>query len=382
MSRILEHPVLGRLARTMLAVVLLPYRIARKLLRSARFWTLFLLLLIGVIVAYYVVADRQTPFTTDAYVQAFTVQVAPRVEGQVVRVHVRENQAVKKGDVLFEIDRRPFDHRIELLVAKRAQAVQQVAQLESERLAAKSEDDRLLAEEAYARSVYEQEKEIFKQAATTDRKYQDATQKFNAARAALERSRSQVRKAEQALAAKVGPEHALVAEVDAQLAEAKLNLEWTKVYSPANGYVTNVQLREGCYVHVGTPVLACVDDEQWCVVANFHERSLERLQSGQPCLVAFQSTPGRLWRGQVQSVGWGVSQGQGVPSGLLPDVKNQTSWLPPPQRFQVRVSLDDHSGVPLRVGMTASVSVYTTPEGSLTKLTQRIHQLVAWFYYL
>src|SRR5262249_39768886 len=153
---------------------------------------------------YYVESDRHTPFTTDAYVQAYVVQVAPRVEGQVVHVYVQENQAVKKGDLLFEIDRRPFQHRVDLLIAKRAEAVQQVAQLEAELAAAKAEDARLIAEEAYARTVHGQEQAIYKQDATTDRKYVEAAQKYKAAQASLERSRAQVRRVEQALAARVG----------------------------------------------------------------------------------------------------------------------------------------------------------------------------------
>src|SRR5262249_54223043 len=159
---------LGLVGESLLAALRCPFRMARRLLRSARAWVLFILLVIATLVAYYILSDRHTPFTTEAYVQAYVIQVAPRVEGQVVRVHVRENQAVKQGDLLFEIDRRPFQHRVDLLVAKRVQAVQQVAQLESEQSAARAEDARLIAEEAYARTVHEQEQAIYKQEATTD----------------------------------------------------------------------------------------------------------------------------------------------------------------------------------------------------------------------
>jgi len=87
----------------------------RRVLLSARTWVLGVLLMIAVLIAYYALSDRYTPFTTDAYVQAFVIQVAPRIEGQVVRVNVLENQPVRKGDVLFEIDPRPFEHRVALL---------------------------------------------------------------------------------------------------------------------------------------------------------------------------------------------------------------------------------------------------------------------------
>ncbi|MBV8432140.1 MAG: HlyD family secretion protein, partial [Solirubrobacterales bacterium] len=307
----------------------------RKLLLSVRAWVLFVLLVIAALVTYYVLSDRDTPFTTDAYVQAYVIQVAPRVEGQVVYVHVRENQVVKKGELLFEIDPRPFAYRVALLEAKRVEAIQQVAQLESDLKAAKADDARLVAEEAYAGVVHKQEKEIFKQEATTDRRYVEAVQKYKAAQAALERSRAQVRKAEQALAARIGDEHALVAEVTAQLAQARLDLEWTRIYAPANGYVTNVQLREGFYVHVGTPVLTCIDGDQWWVVANYRENSLENVRPGQRVGLTFNTYPGRIFPGVVQTVGWGVNQGQSAPSGNLPAIGEPQNWIRLAQRFQV-----------------------------------------------
>lgn len=374
--------LLNRLRRILLTMLLFPLTIGRKLLLSARAWVLFILLIVIVLVVYYVLADLYTPFTTDAYVQAYVVQVAPRVEGQVVRVCVQENQAVSKGDLLFEIDRRPFEHRVALLEAKRVEAIQQVAQLESELSAAKAEDARLVAEEGYAQTVHEQEKEIFKQDATTDRKYVEAVQKYKAAQAALERSRAQVRKAEQALAARIGEEHALVAEVRAQLAQARLELDWARVYAPCDGLITDLQLREGAYAHVGQAVMTLIDSGGWLVVANFRENAMSRLREGQSARVALRGALGRVFDARVVSIGWGVSQGQGVPSGQLPDVKVPASWVPPAQRFQVRLALDDPQSVPLRVGMTGSAAVYTEPEGVLNDITRFWHQVIARLYHL
>src|SRR5262245_9679011 len=96
----------------------------RRLFFSARAWVVTILLLVVLVIVYYALSDRYTPFTTDAYVQAYVIQVAPRVEGEIVRVHVVENQRVGKGDVLFEIDPRPFAHRVELLEAKLVVSIQ------------------------------------------------------------------------------------------------------------------------------------------------------------------------------------------------------------------------------------------------------------------
>ena len=140
------------LGAILLAMFLSLMIVGRKLMLSARAWVLFVLLVIAALVAYYVLSDRHTPFTTDAYVQAYVIQVAPRVEGQVVHIYVRENQAVKKGELLFEIDRRPFEHRVAFLEAKRVAAIQQVAQMESELSAAKADDARLVILFAFART--------------------------------------------------------------------------------------------------------------------------------------------------------------------------------------------------------------------------------------
>jgi len=371
------------------ALILWPWKMlkaflfgGRRLLLSARAWVLFVLLVIAALVAYYILSDRHTPFTTDAYVQAYVIQVAPRVEGQVVHVYVQENQTVKKGELLFEIDRRPFEHRVAFLEAKRVAAIQQVAQMESELSAARAEDTRLVAEEAYARAVNDQEKAIYKQEATTDRKYLDALQKHKAAQAALVRSQAQTRKAEQALAARIGEEHALVAEVEAQLAEARLNLDWTRIYAPANGYVTNVQLREGSYVHVGAPVLTCIDGDQWWVVANYRENGLENVRPGQRVGLTFNTYPGRVFSGEVQTVGWGVDQGQSAPSGNLPAVTEPKNWIRLAQRFQVRITPQLPPGYPLRVGATASVAVYTREEYWLNGVTEVWQEIEAGLEHL
>jgi multidrug resistance efflux pump len=363
--------------RAFLTVLLAPVRIGRRVLLSARAWVLFILLAIAALVTYYVLADLYTPFTTDAYVQAYVIQVAPRVEGQVVHVYVQENQAVSKGELLFEIDPRPFAYRVALLEAKRVEAVQEVAQLEAQLAASRADDARLVAEEAYAQVVHEQEKEIYKREATTDRKYVEAAQKYKAAQAARKQGEAQTRKAEQALAARIGEEHALVAEVKAQLAEARLNLEWTRVYAPANGYVTNGQLREGSYIHVGTPVLTCVDGDQWWVVANLRENGLENVRPGQRVGLTFNSYPGRVFPGVVQSVGWGVDQGQGAPSGTLPAIGEPKNWIRLAQRFQVRITPQLPPDYPLRVGATASVAVYTREDYWLNGVTETVQKIEA-----
>ena len=371
------------------AVLVFPWRMMKAFGRgvkrgvsSARFWVLFILAIIVLLVAYYALVNRYAPITTDAYFQAFVVQVAPQVDGQVVRVHVTENQQVEKDMLLFEIDPRPYQQKVQELEGTLARGIQDIAQMQSELKAAQAEEARVAALESYTQAVHEQEARIFKDDATTERKFINARQQHLAAKALVEKTKAVVRQKEQALEAKVGDEYARVAEARAQLATAKLHLEWTKVRAPARGYVTNLQLRVGSYAHAGQPLLTCIETDSWWIVANFRESTLENIRPGQPAGIACKTYPGRIFSGTVQSIGWGVDEGQGIPSGKLPQVKKPQELLPSAQRFQVRVVLDKPDEVALRVGATAAVTVYTDPDFVLNPLAEFWQRIETWLYYL
>lgn len=354
----------------------------RALFGTARFWIFFLAALLAVLVLYYAFANRYTPFTSDSYVQAYVVQVAPQVAGQVIAVHVKENQRVEKGDLLFEIDPRPFAHKVRQLEAAKTWNRQRVAQIKQELAAAQADESRIAAELAYAEAVFKQEQAIFKKEATTERRFLDAQQKHLGLIASREKARAVIRQKEDALSAMLGDEHAIVAESVAQLATASLDLEWTKVYAPVTGFVTDMQLQPGAYVQPGKAVMTCIDAENWWIVANFRETSLEYIRPGQPASIAFKAYPGRVLPATVQSVGWGVHKGQGVPSGNLPGVTNPQEWLPPAQRFQVRIELTDRDEVPLRVGATGSVTIFTTSDSPLNPIANAWQRVAAWVNYL
>jgi multidrug resistance efflux pump len=371
------------------AVLVFPWRMLKafgrgwkRVVSSARFWVLFILAVIALLIAYYALVNRYAPITTDAYFQAYVVQVAPRVDGQVVRVHVTENQQVEKDMLLFEIDPRPYQQKVQELEGTLARGIQDIAQMQSELKAAQAEEARVAALESYALAVREQESRIFKDDATTERKFLDARQKHLAAKALVDKTRAVVRQKEQALEAKVGDDYARVAEAKAQLATAKLHLEWTKVRAPAKGYVTNLQLRVGSYAHAGQPLLTCIETDSWWIVANFRESTLENIRPGQPAGIACKTYPGRIFSGTVQSIGWGVDEGQGIPSGKLPQVKTPKQLLPSAQRFQVRLVLDNPDEVQLRVGATAAVTVYTDPDFVLNPLAEFWQRIESWLYYL
>lgn len=367
------------------AVLRVPWAILKRLWRfaiSARGVAVVIVLFLTALVAYFAVSNRYTPYTADAYVQAYVVQVAARIDGQVTDVFVTENQPITAGQPLFRIDPRPYEHKLAVLEARLALAKSQVSQLESELAAVKADGERVFAEDDFASSIFQQESAIFKGEATTERRLLDATQKRKTAQAAREKHRAMVHKAEEALAAKVGTEHALVAEAEALVREAKLNLSWTTVVAPVDGYATNVMLRPGAYATAGKPVMTCIDGTRWWIVANLRENGLEHIREGQPAGLTFNSYPGRVFNGVVETVGWGVGEGQGVPSGELPVVPGQRAWLRPAQRFQIRIRPELPDDIKLRVGCTSTVTVYTQTEGDISQASRAWQQVIAWFDYL
>jgi multidrug resistance efflux pump len=271
---------------------------------------------------------------------------------------------------------------VAVLKAQVVDVEHQIKQLVAQLAAAKAEERQVAAEAEYAVSVFRQEEVIFKKESTTERKYLDAVQKRKAMEAALERAVRTSESIDAALSARVGDEHARVAKAKAELAEAELNLAYSKTYAPCDGMITNLQLRDGAYAHVGQAVLTCIDTSQWLIVANIREVCLQRMEVGQPALVALQGAPGQLLPAHVHTMGAGVGQGQGIPSGQLPNVQTETHWIPPSQRFQVRLTLDDPSPVPLRVGMTASATVYTESGHPVNVVTKALHRILSWLYFL
>jgi multidrug resistance efflux pump len=354
----------------------------RRMAGSFRFWVLAIITLLVALIVYYALSEIYTPLTTEAYVQAYVVQIAPQVGEKVVRVHVREGDRIKAGALLFELDTALFKQSVASLEAKLVEVEHQVKQLDADLAAARADHERLVAEADYAALVYRQEQSIFKAESTTERRYREALQKDKATQAAVRQSTSIVQRIQDALSARISGENAMVAQVKAQLAEARLKLDYTQVHAPCDGLITDFQLREGAYVHTGQAAMTLIDTGHWLVIANFRESSLAHLHEGQPAHVALRGLPGQLLEAHISSIGWGVSQGQGIPSGQLPDVKIPTSWIPPAQRFQVRLTLDNQDEVPLRVGMTGSVAIDTEPQGALRHVTRFWHKVIAWLYYL
>jgi len=356
----------------------------RTLLRSPLAVASAVIAVLVVLAAYYILANRLTPYTDDTYVQAYVVQIAPQVAGRVIRIAVVDNSRVKKGSVLFEIDPRPYQYEVDRLRAELAQATEQVKSLKENRDAAAVALQDRTSQRKFAQRRFDELNKLEHSGSATRFSLEDVTNTLNNAIDGLREAQTKLHTAEAQLDAVVDGEHALVHRAKAALAAAELQLAETKVEAPSDGIVTNLQLSVGAYVNIGTQVMTLIDTAEWRMVANFPENALSRIAPGQRAELTLRMYPGRVFEGSVESVNWGVSTGQGLPSGELPAVAAPQNWMLPSQRFPVRLRFDpQQDDLPLRVGATGIVTVYTGGGPLMAGLAQfwmRLRSLLAYLY--
>ena len=352
---------------------------------TARIWIVLIICLIVILIFYYALMDRYTPYTGDAYIQAYVVQVAPQVEGRVVDIYVGNNRFVEQGEELFSLDPRPYEYRVERQRAELVQARQEVDQYKSDIRAAEQVVKQSEADLTYAGKRYNDLRPLAEKNYIARIELDQAIDELNSKKAVLNRSIAEYARTKQALEYTIDGEYALIRQMESELAYYEYQLAQTTVYASTGGFVTNLQLVSGSYIDVGDAVLTLVDDDNWWVVANFRENSVGRIRPGQKAEINIAMYPGRIFRAEVESTDWGVSAGQGIPSGDLPYVSVTENWVSLSQRFPVRLRIlnlnDDET--PLRIGGSVSVAVFTGDGiilNNLAKLWLRIGTVVDYIY--
>ena len=305
-----------------------------------------------------IVMERLTPSSSQAVVQAYVVRMAPEVAGRVISVEVADNARVEAGQVLFRIDPRPFE-----LAAAEAQAqVEQIGQtLGASTAAVDSAQAKVVKETAELENVQAQTERVFelvKRGVYAASKADTARAAQDAARAVLTVSQADLAKAREELGPK-GADNPQLKEALAALERARLNLLYTTVKAPADGLVSNLQLATGQFIGAGQAALTFIDLSTVWVSADFKENSLEYMSTSDRAELVFDSLPGAIFKAHVESIGWGVSHNSVDPNTGLPTIKNATGWVRDPQRFPVRLIVDDPPPRgSVRVGSQVNVVVY------------------------
>jgi multidrug resistance efflux pump len=328
------------------------------------------------------------PRTRDGQVRAEVIQVTPRISGPVIKLNVVDNQFVKAGDLLFEIDPRTFAADLAQARAQYDEAKDNYVALEkkveSAQAQVKVSAASMVQAEAYIKQVdaqiekvkaeYARQQEMLPQRATSQKSVDRAKANrdvaieerkgsvagLTQAQAGLTQSEAALAEARANLGA-AGDANASLRAAKAAVRQAELNLEFTKVLAAADGYITNLNLREGSQAVANQPVLALVDISSYWIVGFFKENTIERMRKGNEAIVTLMSYSDKPIKGTVDSLGWGIAQQDGSTGfELLPTISPTFEWIRLAQRVPVRIHLSDlPEGVELRVGTTASVMVRT-----------------------
>ena len=328
-----------------------------------RTWTFIILAVCILLLAWYLRADRITPHTSQARIHALVVPIAPEVSGTITSVSVTNNQAVSAGQVLFQIE--PDRYRLALEAAE--------ASLESARQArgvsrANVDAARATLESAKASKIRAEQDAVRMRSiraedpgAISERRLESAEAALAAAVGQVSAAEANVEKALQDLGDD-SDQNARILQAQAAVDEARLNLERTTIVAPDDGVVTGVQLNKGNFAGAGAAQMTFIATHHVWLQAEFTENNLGHIRVGNEVDIVFDVLPGKIIKGSISEVGFGVSVDSAA-LGSLPTIKNDRNWLRESQRFPVLIDFPAPKELAerglMKVGSQASVSVYT-----------------------
>ena len=269
---------------------------------------------------FYVVNEMQYESTDDAYVENISVNVAPKVSGQIDNIYIRDNQYVTAGELVATIDSADYKVRVDQANANYEKIKLDQTNAKANLVASESNID-------LAKKDLDRYRNLYEQGAVSKQTLDSAEVKYNSAKAGLTQ-------AQQAL---LSEENKTVA--DANLANAKaakdkaeLDYSYTKIYAPQSGTVASRRVEKGMYVNVGSPLFSLVPDEVW-VVANFKENQLRHMKPGQPVDIKIDTYPDHVFKGKIDS----IQRASGAKSSLFPPENAVGSFVKIVQRIPVKI---------------------------------------------
>lgn len=327
-----------------------------------RKWTLIILGLCVVLMVYYLVADRITPYTTQARVHALVVPIAPEVSGLVTDVAVKSNQLVAADEVLLTIDRSKYILGVQNAENSLEQARQATGVSTANVEAARAQVEAAEASLVRARQDATRLRRIKEEdpGAISDRRLESAESTLAISVANLDAAHATLEKALQDLGEE-GDANSRVLQAQIALDSARLDLSYTDVRAPADGIVTDVRVDRGNFARAGGALMTFVATHDIWVQADFTENNLGNIKPGDKVGMVFDALPGKVIYGTVRTTGFGVKV-DSAPLGSLPTIKNDRSWLRDAQRFSVLIDFELPEPADLRalrVGAQVSVIVYT-----------------------
>lgn len=311
-------------------------------------------LVVAAAIGYFLFVRSHYVATDNAYVNGPVVSVTSQVSGQAAEIAVQDNQHVNKGDLLLQIDPRPFQIALDQAQAALALARQNVGQSSAAVRAAEADVAQKRSELAQARSDAARIHNLApkgylsrQDVETADTRVKTATADLQSSQAKLEQARAEL--------GQTGEQNENVKAAQAAVETAQLKLDYTRITAPFSGTVSNLSLQPGSMVQAGLPLFALIGDSEVWVDANFKETQFKRLRPGLKAEVELDMYPGHVFHGVVNS----ISRGSGTAFSLLPPQNATGNWVKVTQRVPVKIVITDpNPKMPLRIGTSADVKVF------------------------
>jgi membrane fusion protein (multidrug efflux system) len=308
-----------------------------------------ILLILG---GYWWLTSGSSVSTDDAQVKQDIVSVSPQVAGPVSQVFVKNGSHVKRGDILFTIDPAPFKVALEQAQAQLAAARLQTSVLQTQ---ASGTGADIVGEQAnlqIKKNALARQSALLKQGFTTRSDYEDALNEVRTAEQDLADARARAANAHAAIAPGEQPS---IAQAQAAVDKAQLDLSRTQIRAPTDGVVENADnLQVGQMAVTGIGVLSLVHSSNAWVEANFKEKDVGRMIPGQRAKIEVDAYPGQKFDGCVQSIGAGT----GGEFSLLPAQNANGNWVKVTQRVPVRIAFCGKPAKPMIAGLSVNATVY------------------------
>ncbi|MCF1421189.1 HlyD family secretion protein [Mangrovimonas futianensis] len=322
--------------------------------------TRYTLLFTVLIFIWNIFSDRLTPSTDQARVKGLILPMAPMVSGYVTQVNVGLHSEVKQGDTLFLIDKEPFEIALRIAESNLENATQSVDAGTSAIKSAVARLNRAKVNLDRASKNWERTQRVITKhvgalsEADKDRSeasYLNAVEQVVSAQAALDQQR-----------AALGPTDENNPNIKAvlnQIEKAQWDLSNTAIVAPSEGIIESFNIEKGYFARAGNSLVTLVSNQDIWIQANLKENNLGNIEIGDEVSIVFDIRPGKVYKGAVSSVAYGVSTDR-TNSGDLPTVNSSQGWLRDPQRFPVIIQIDNSEIIKeLRQGSQAEVVVYT-----------------------
>jgi len=346
--------------------------------------TITVLLVTAFFFIWYVLSDRHTPYTDQARIKGLITPVTPRVSGFITGIHVKLHSKVKAGDILFQLDKRPFEIAVAQAEANIDNTTQSIAASSASVKSsagklgvAKAQLDRAQRNWNRVQKVMLENEGALSEADKdqSETALLQATEQVASAEASLERSKQSLGDS--------GPDNPKIRTAIKKLEKAQLDLAFSTVIAPTDGVIESFDIDLGYYASTGQPITTLISDNDVWIQANMKENNLSLMQIDDEVEFTFDISPGKIFKGKIRSIGYGITTDQ-TNKGGLPEISTQSGWLQDPQRFPVIISIENDKELKniIRLGGQVDVVVYTGDSFILNTIASFRVRLMSWMSYV